>query len=201
MEILLNGETLDIDGINDTTTVLELVQEVEKALKGTERVVVDVLLDEEWYAPDDEAFLGRANLVTYRKIELWAATAKEMVIEGFKDAEEGVIYAESLVESISSNLRLGLIKDGMAEYVDFMNAIEWIIAMLRNADKAFAANMAESALGLDRENLMMRFREQVMSIEVAQVQENWVDVADILEYEFNEIFADTKEFVKKILGE
>lgn len=200
MEILLNGETLDIDGIDDTTTVLELIVEVEKALKGTERVVVDVILDGTWYAPDDKGFLGSNRLVSFGKIELGAASAREMVIEGFRDAMEGLLYAESLVESISSDLRLGLVKDGMAEYVRFMDAVEWIVAILKNADKAFASNMAESSLDLERETLLRRLTEQVMAIEVAQTQENWVDVADILEYEFNEIFADVKEFVKRILG-
>jgi hypothetical protein len=200
LEILLNGETLDIDGVNDTTTVLELILEVEKALKGTERVVVDVILDGTWHAPDEKAFLSSSKLVSFGKIELGAASAREMVIEGFKDALEGLLYAESLIESVASDLRLGLVKDGMVEYINFMDAVEWMVAMLKNADKAFASNMAESSLGLERENLLRRLTEQVMAVEVAQVHENWVDVADILEYEFTEIFVDVKEFVKKILG-
>ncbi len=46
---------------------------------------------------------------------------------------------------------------------------------------------------------MKRLAEQMAAIEIAQVQENWIEVADILEYEFSEIFTDVKVFVEKLL--
>lgn len=200
MEILLNGNPLDIDGIDGNATIKELVQSVEQALKGSERTIVDIILDGKWHSPDDDLdTIGDYKVVSFNKIELGAATAKEMVIEGFKDAAEGLNYIESLSSDISSELRLGRVKSAMGEYVKFVDAIEWLLAMFNNADRAFAANMAESSMEMDRENLLKRLKEQMTSIEIAQSQENWVEVADILEYEFSDIFTDIRSFVAKLL--
>lgn len=199
MEILLNGNALDVEGINDGASVLELVQTVEEALKGSGRTVVDIILDGTWYSPDNPVTLGDLKITAYEKIELGAATAKEMVLEGFKDADEGVSYLENIAAEISSDLRLGRVKDAMGEYVKFVDGIEWVVAMFKNADRAFASNMAESSLEIEREAIMKRLTEQMAAIEIAQVQENWVEVADILEYEFSEIFTDVKGFVEKLL--
>lgn len=199
MEILLNGNALDVEGINDGASVLELVQTVEEALKGSGRTVVDIILDGTWYSPDNPVTLGDLKITAYEKIELGAATAKEMVLEGFKDADEGVSYLENIADEISSDLRLGRVKDAMGEYVKFVDGIEWVVAMFKNADRAFASNMAESSLEIEREAIMKRLTEQMAAIEIAQVQENWVEVADILEYEFSEIFTDVKGFVEKLL--
>jgi hypothetical protein len=143
--------------------------------------------------------LGDLKITSYKKIELGAATAKEMVLEGFKDAAEGLTYLENIAAEISSDLRLGRVKEAMAEYVKFVDAIEWLVAMFKNADRAFAANMAESSLEIEREAIMKRLAEQMAAIEIAQVQENWIEVADILEYEFSELFTDVKVFVEKLL--
>lgn len=199
MEILLNGNALDVEGINDGASVLELVDTVEKALKGSGRTVVDIILDGTWYSPDNPGTLGDLKITSYKKIELGAATAKEMVLEGFKDAAEGLTYLENIAAEISSDLRLGRVKEAMTEYVKFVDAIEWLVAMFKNADRAFAANMAESSLEIEREAIMKRLAEQMAAIEIAQVQENWIEVADILEYEFSEIFTDVKVFVEKLL--
>lgn len=201
MEILLNGNPLEIEGVDGNATVKELVQSVEEALKGSERTIVDIILDGKWYSPDDDIeTIGNLKLVSFNKVELGAATAKEMVIEGFKDAAEGLSYIENLSGDISSELRLGRIKSAMAEYVKFVDGIEWLLAMFNNADRAFAANMAESSMEMERINLLKRLKEQMASIEIAQTQENWVEVADILEYEFSDIFIDIRNFVAKLLN-
>ena len=201
MEILLNGNLLQIEGVDENTTVNELVQTVEGALKGSERTIVDIVIDGKWYSPDDDMeSIGNLKLLSFNKVELGAATAKEMVLEGFKDASEGLSYIENLSSDVSTDLRLGRVRDAMSQYVKFVDGIEWLLAMFNNADRAFASNMAESSMEMERINLLKRLKEQMLAIELAQSQENWVEVADILEYEFSDIFIDIRNFIAKLLS-
>jgi hypothetical protein len=71
--------------------------------------------------------------------------------------------------------------------------------MLKNADLAFASNMAESALESDRQGLLQRLSEQMGQVQVAQEAQDWVGLADLLEYEFPEILQDSREFIKNTL--
>jgi hypothetical protein len=71
--------------------------------------------------------------------------------------------------------------------------------MLKNADRAFAAAMAESSAEAERQNLIARLNEQTGAIQGAQEGEDWVGLADILEYEFSELFEDGRSLFSKIL--
>jgi hypothetical protein len=87
----------------------------------------------------------------------------------------------------------------MDNYLQFIDGIEWFTTMLKNADRAFAAAMAESSLESERQNLIARLGEQTQAIQSAQEGEDWVGLADILEYEFPELFQDGSRLFKKIL--
>ena len=198
MEILLNGNKLEIEGIDNSSTVFELIKTVEESLKGTDRTIVEVYLDGVYYASDDVT-IGSLKVLSFKKIELNMVTSKEMVLEGFKDFKEGIEYLEGISEDITSELRIGNIKPAMELFVSFSDAIGWLLAMFDNADRAFAGNMAESSLEMERINIVKRIREQALALSAAQANENWVEVADIIEYEFSEIYLDARTFVARLL--
>lgn len=199
MEILLNGNPLEIEGIDDEATVLQLLKTIEDSLQGTGATIVELLLDEQAFSPDEAAKLEGLKVVGFDRVELIAATAEEMVQAAFEDGEDGIIHLEEIASEISSELRIGKIKVAMDNYIEFVDGIEWLVTMLEHADRAFAAKMAESSLEADRQALMDRMSEQMKNVKAAQEAEDWVGVADILEYEFPEIFADTKSLIKNIL--
>ena len=88
----------------------------------------------------------------------------------------------------------------MDSYLEFVDGIEWLVTMLKSADLAFASNMAESSLESDRQALVQRLGEQMNQVQIAQEAQDWVGLADILEYEFPEILQDSRGFIKSILA-
>lgn len=199
MEILLNGNSLEIDGLDAEVTVLQLLVSVEESLKGTGATVVEIFLDGQAFSPDETEKYEDLKVVGFAKVELVAATAQEMIRAAFEDGEDGIAHLEELAQEISSDLRIGKVKQAMDRYLEFVDGIEWFITMLKNADRAFASNMAESSLEGNRQALMARFAEQMSAMQSAQESENWVGVADILEYEFSEVFNDGRGFIRIIL--
>lgn len=200
MEILLNDNRLDIEGINPEVTVLELLTTVEESLKGTQATVIEIILDEKSYSADDVSEISALKVMDYRKIELYTATAQEMVRAAFADGDAGLQHLEELAVEVASELRLGKVKEGMEGYLEFVDGIEWLVTMLKNADLAFASNMAESSLESDRQSLVQRLSGQMSQAQMVQEAQDWVGLADILEYEFPEILQDSKGLIKSILA-
>lgn len=200
MEILLNDNRLDIEGIGPEVTVLELLTTVEESLKGTQATVIEIILDEKSYSADDVSEISTLKVMDYQKIELFTATAQEMVRAAFADGDAGLQHLEELAVEVASDLRIGKVKEGMDSYLEFVDGIEWLVTMLKSADLAFASNMAESSLESDRQSLVQRLGEQMSQVQIAQEAQDWVGLADILEYEFPEILQDSRGFIKSILA-
>ncbi|EKD83468.1 MAG: hypothetical protein ACD_39C00658G0001 [uncultured bacterium] len=199
MEILLNDNKLDIEGLGPDVTVLELLTTVEESLKGTHATVIEIVLDEKSYSADDVSEISTLKVLDYHKIEFFTATAQEMIRAAFADGDAGLQHLEDLAVEVASDLRIGKVKDGMDGYLEFVDGIEWLVTMLKNADLAFASNMAESSLESDRQNLVKRLGEQMNQVQIAQEGQDWVGLADLLEYEFPEILQDSKVLIKNIL--
>lgn len=200
MEILLNGNSLEVEGIDAEVTVLQLVKTVEESLKGSGSSIVELLLDGTSYCPDETEKIGELKVVDFAKVELIAASAVEMIQAAFEDGDAGITHLEEVAQQASSELRIGKIKSAMDHYIEFVDGVEWLVVMLNNADRAFAANMAESSVESERQSLLARISEQMAAVKSAQESEDWVGVADILEYEFPEIFSDARKIIETILG-
>ena len=200
MNILLNGQTLAIEGLEPEVTVLQLLDTVEESLKGTGATVVEIILDGQSFSPDENEKIEELKVLSLKKIEFVAATIQEMVAGAFEDGEEGLRHLEEIALGVSADLRLGRVKEAMDSYLEFVDGIEWFIAILKNAEQAFAGNMTESSVEADRQAVMARLSEQVNSLQTAQEAEDWVGMADALEYEFPDVLREGKVLVKKILG-
>ncbi|MDD2997782.1 MAG: hypothetical protein EOM80_03005 [Erysipelotrichia bacterium] len=200
MNILLNGQTLAIEGLEPEVTVLQLLDTVEESLKGTGATIVEIILDGQSFSPDENEKIEELKVLSFKKIEFVAATIQEMVAAAFEDGEEGLQHLEEIALEVAADLRLGRVKEAMDSYLEFVDGIEWFITMLKNAEKAFAGNMTESSVEADRQTVMTRLSEQMSSVQAAQEAEDWVGMADVLEYEFPEVLREGKVLVKKILG-
>lgn len=200
MEIFLNDKPLSIDGIEENTTLLQLTDIIEDSLKGTGVTIFEVYADKKEYSPDNTDELDKIRLIEHQCIEIFTASAADMVKMGFKDADKTLEFLQSLSSEIASDLRIGSTKNAMAKYVDFLDGIEWLLTMLKNAYRAFAANMSESSVVLDKESLVKRLTEQTEQIRSGQEEQDWVGLADALEYEFPDIFSESKELIHKIAG-
>lgn len=199
MFITLNDNPLDISGIDENVNVLELVNLVEDSLKGSGATLMKVYLDGSEYSPEDTEVFEGMKLVDYNKVELYSETAAGVVQEAFGDSAEILIHLEEVAENVSSELRLGHIKEAMNEYVELINGLEWFTTIIKEADLAYASKMAETGFENERQELIAKVNEQIAAAEAAQLSEDWVGVADIVEYEFCEIFNNGRKFIANLV--
>lgn len=199
MLITLNANPLDISGIDENVSVLELVNLLEDSLKGSGSTIMRVFLDGKEYSAEDTDALERLKLISYSKAELVAETAADVILDAFIDSPEILLHLEDVAQNVSSELRLGNIKQALEKYLELINGLEWFTTIIKEADQAFAAKMAESSYENERQELIKKANEQIGAAEMAQESEDWVGVADIIEYEFCDIFQHGRRFIASLM--
>lgn len=199
MEILLNDNPLEIEGITEESKLSELLLIVEESLKGSGMTVVEIQLDDRVLSPDDISELEELKIIENEKINFVPASAQQMVQMAIEDGNEGLTHLEELATEISADLRIGNVKDAMEKYLGFVDGIEWFSTMLKNIEVAYAAAMTESSVEPERQALIARLEEQMTNVHKSQEGEDWVEMADILEYEFPELFEDGRKLFEKLV--
>lgn len=199
MEILLNGTPLDISGLTPDSKLSEVVEVVEKSLKGSGTTIIGIQADDKEFSPEDTDLLEETEAMSFKSVELLTVSANDVIRMGVEDGNEGLTHLEEIANLSSADLRIGDVKNAMDKYLQLVDGIEWFVTMLKNADKAYASAMAESSLEKDRQDLIARLSEQMSGIQKSQENEDWVEMADILEYEFPELFEDGRKLFEKIL--
>lgn len=201
MQITLNNGPLDIDGIDENVSVLELVDLVEGSLQGTGSTIVRIFLDGKEFSAENREKLQQEKLMAYEKAQLVAATAADLIVEAFSDSTEILLHLEDITMEAASELRVGQIRPALTKFLEILNGLDWFVTIIKNADIAFAAKMAETAYENERQGLIARVCEQISAAEAAQKAEDWVGVADIAEYEFCEIFKAARKFIASLMKE
>ena len=87
MLITLNANPLDISGIDENVTVLELVNLVEDSLKGSGATVMRVFLDGKQYLTENSEVLESLKLIKYQKVELVSETAAEASVRSAAEVD------------------------------------------------------------------------------------------------------------------
>ncbi len=195
----MNNSPLEVEGLDEESRLSELLLTVEESLKGSGLTIIEIQLDDKVLSPDEIPELEGVKILEHKKIMLFAATAKEMIQMGVGDGNEGLSHLEEMANDISADLRIGKIKDAMDKYISLVDGIEWFSTMLKNIEVAYAAELAESSIEPERQGLLARLEEHMGSIHKSQEGEDWVEMADILEYEFPELFEDGRRLFEKLL--
>lgn len=199
MQISVNGNIIEIKGMTDETTLAEMLDTVEESLKGSGTTVVEISVDDKIYSADQYELFQDMKVDSYQKIDFTVVSAKDMVRAAIEDGADGLQHLQELTAEVSDELRIGKSAEAMKKYVEVVDGIEWLSTILKNIEKGFASQMTESSLESDRQALINRLVEQMTEIHDMQATEDWVGMADVLEYEFPEIFDDAGALFKRLL--
>ncbi len=198
MEIFLNGDSLEIDGMSPATTLSEIIEVVQESLKETGVSIMEIVADGKSFSPDDPEQLSRTTIQDFQKIEITALTPAEIVIQAVSDREANFGHIEGLASSIAENLRIGKTREAMESLVEIMDCLDWLTTMLGNLEKGFIKNLQENELELRRSDISRRLLDQIKNLRETQENRDWVGAADILEYEFPEIFSDCRKLFDEV---
>ncbi len=200
LDIFLNGEKLDFDQISPDDTLKDLLKVVEEEIEKGGWILQEVTVDGNPIDLDDPDAVGSLKLLGCRRIDLSATrpTLREHLFQALETGGEGLDFLTTTGAEIAGNLRLGKVKEAMDKHLEFLDAIEWLSMVLKNLSEGFAEVMVESSIEIRRQEIFAKLEEQMKTLQTSQESQDWVAMADVLEYEFPEIFKVVREILNEV---
>ncbi|MBF0498593.1 MAG: hypothetical protein HQM09_00540 [Candidatus Riflebacteria bacterium] len=198
MNIFLDSEVITLDESSPDSKIGELIDLIEPELEKQGRTLVEINIDGVSYLPENRSEFDQKCIADIEKIEMISASVREILMEAVADGGEAFDYLERLALDIASDVRIGKIKEAMERLVELVDGLGWLTTVLQQIALGFARQMMENTLEDRRQRLFARFTEHMTALKGAQESQDWVGLADILEYEFPDIFKESREFFKEL---
>ncbi|MBF0545314.1 MAG: hypothetical protein HQM08_12820 [Candidatus Riflebacteria bacterium] len=198
MKIFLNNELISIENLVEEATGADVVDILELELDKKGISMMSIQIDGKIYSPDNRLELEVLQVRQIEEIRVVALSPSEIVQEAVSDAPEAFQYIQGLSDQVVSNLRIGKNKEAMEQFIGLIEGLSWLSTMLQNLGVGFAGKMVENKLEESRQRIFARFIEQMGVLSVVQKNQDWVGVADILEYEFPDIFRESRELFSNL---
>lgn len=193
MNILLNGQPIEVDGLTPEVTLGGLVEALGTELRDQGLTIVKITVDGTGIDPEDVAALNARPVLGCQTVDLLAATAQDLVRIMVQDSAEVIPYFADLAKGIADDLRVGKVKEGLEHFVELVDGLDWLAAILGNLPSGFAAAMQESGAEARRQELLAKVSGQIGTLRSSQEAQDWVGLADSLEYEFPDLFKECED--------
>jgi hypothetical protein len=198
VEIFLNDELLPVEGITAETTLTDLALAVDEQLGDSGLTLVELTIDDETIDLDDAETMGRRLVAGCGRIEFFAATAADLVRWGVADHHEALSHLEEQSRAVAAELRLGHVKNAMDALLPLLDGLEWLTTMIRHLDQGFPKAFEETGLDHERGQILQRLAEVMTTTKQAQEHQDWIGLADFLEYEMPEVFGPGRALFKRL---
>ncbi|NLI78336.1 MAG: hypothetical protein GX442_18105 [Candidatus Riflebacteria bacterium] len=198
MNIQLNGQPIEVDGLTPEVTLGGLVEALSAELRDQGLTIVKVTADGTDFDPEDAASLEAKKVLDCAQVDLLAATARDLVRLMVKDSAEVLPYFAGLAKGIADDLRVGRVKEGLEHFLELVDGLEWLAAVLGNLPSGFASPMQESGLEMQRQQVLAKVREHLDLLRTSQETQDWVGLADALEYEFPGLFQASSDLFRAL---
>lgn len=192
MNILLNGEPITIDGITPEVTLADLVELISTELKDSGAAVMEVIADDTRLSADQTDVLASHKIVEYQTVEILTATARDLLEMALEEGPDVFDFIDERALNVASDLRIGKIKEAMERQLETLDGLEWLSSILKNLAVGFAPEMSERSIESNRAQLMDQLATQMTALQKAHENNDWVGLADILEYEIPPITAQAR---------
>jgi hypothetical protein len=179
-------------------TVQDLLIHVQTAVLPKDRVLQHILLDGEHLTEKAERGAHQLQVSAYEQVELHSRKVLELALEGLTDAQEIIPSVSSDLLEAAHHIRSGGIKEGMETLHDCISMVEWYMELVEaietvfHQDKPWLRNKHEEHVAKAGDEfrtfqpktpLMDKFGE----LEQAQELQDFVSVADIVEYDIQPV--------------
>jgi len=192
VNILLNGEPITIDGITPEVTLADLVELISAELKDSGAAVMEVIADDTRLSADQTDVLASHKIVEYQTVEILTATARDLLEMALEEGPDVFDFIDERALNVASDLRIGKIKEAMERQLETLDGLEWLSSILKNLAVGFAPEMSERSIESSRAQLMDQLATQMTALQKAHENNDWVGLADILEYEIPPITAQAR---------
>lgn len=200
--ITLNGETIQVDPAG-AETLSGLLKVISEERFGPDEVITEIAVNGESLGPEEAADLAAAPLAEISSISL--ATASSPRAKSAQLLSEMGEYLKRLtggMSSLANTFRVGKPEEANTLLVDALSGLSAFVELLQTAKMLSRADLSD--LALDGES-MASMEEKLLGVltdfKEGQEADDWVAVADLLEYELVPQLDWWKSFIPKMEAE
>jgi len=198
LNILLNGQKLTIDGITPEVTLAELVEALTGEIKDSGAAIMEIVADETRLSVEQTDELEAHKLVEYQKIDVLTATARDLLKMALEESGDVFEFIDDRARDVAADLRLGKVKEAMENHLETLDGLEWLSSVLKTLAVEFAAEMSETSIESRRRQIFDHLATQMAVLQKAHENNDWVGLADVLEYELPEITTQARILFKDL---
>lgn len=198
LNIHFNGQPLDIEGLTGQTVFSELIDCVEQHARQAGITLLEIVVDGKSFPYDERKRIEDETLSSFQSIEFVGSTLREIIRSAVFDHSEALDHLETLMENISGDLRIGKVKEAMQTQIEFVDCLVWLSSMLEHLSKGFIEGMIESGLEKRRIMLVKALDEKMAMLKKSQEDQDWVGMADVLEYEFPDVVKEARNLFRTV---
>lgn len=193
VKIQVNEQPIEVNGLTPEVTLGGLLEALSAELQGKGLTIVKITADGKVIDPEDAAALQAHRVLDCHTIDLLAATPAELVQVMVADSAEVLTQLGDLAGRTAEALRLGQVKEAMSLFLDLVDRLDWLAALLSHLPAGFAEAMHESGQELRRQQILGKTQEYLGTLRRSQETQDWVGLADVLEYECPDLLRDCQE--------
>ncbi len=172
MEILLDQKTMEIEE-SDVHNLEEVLLKIMSEHVRPENVVITVKLNGEVYSEKDPHDAARIPLSDIETLEIDTMTTEEIARKFFENGARQLGMMIQAAEKISELFRIADENEANKQYADFLENLRLFMKMLAEVKEMLNGTL---------EDRLQRLSEMMDQMIHTQEQEDWIVLADLLEY-------------------
>ncbi|MBF0509745.1 MAG: hypothetical protein HQK57_12585 [Deltaproteobacteria bacterium] len=184
MRLMLNGEELIVEGLNNDATLGDVIKVVETRFLPKGHVITIIKVNDDEISHEAEMELMPESLSGIRSLEISSADPMMLAAEGIKDAQD---YIKKLITGVGealSHYRTMNIQDGGRILIKIVEGLNWFTQIVSRSEPYLHIDYA--SYHYQGKTLAQQFgtlHQTIMQMSEAQSRNDWVLLADLLEYE------------------
>ncbi len=182
MEVLVDGK--EYAGEIAGGTLEDILGELADKAVGDEATMREVRINGE---PYEEAKQGPANRLARERIqrlEVETIPAREMALHFLGNAESYLAAINNSVSRVAELFRVSDEREASEHYLNILESIQLFLQMLQQCRQILGLDFDSPILeGLSGEQRLQKLLSLIKDLLSAQEQEDWVLLADILQYD------------------
>lgn len=204
MDILINGKPIEGFDFHEEITIAELIQKLRLFFHSQKKSVLEIILDGNPLIDPISSEIALSNSNTFKQLEcqveaeVGSENSGEMIREAAGDGPVIIPHVVEELTKIVGNLRVGEVGKAMDGLVQFIEGLEWVCTVSDNLELGFKEKLIECELGKGREEIANQLKSRVNELFEGQKNQDWVGIADILEYEIQPLLVRFQELLAEL---
>ncbi len=192
MKVMLNDKQVNVTG----KTLREVIDRVNEGFIPQGEVITRIRLNGEELTEGVYSKELERECEGVNSLELWTTPIPQVIHDGLTQAAEYINRLVPGIKQIAELFRMGDLMGAQNGFTTLIDGLHWFILILEGPIEIM--KLAKSDEFINCEN---RFATVLEKMGSAQEREDWVELADIMEYELVPAVEDSRKVIDELLGE